>query len=448
MLDHLSNRLQKVLKFIRGEGKVTESNMSEALHQIKLALLEADVNYKIVKEFIEKVRIKAFGQEVLDSLTPGQQVVKIVKDELTSLLGNQAQLLNFSKKGPSVFLLVGLQGCGKTTTCGKLAKLVLKINKNPLLASLDLKRFAAQEQLKKIAQAINIPFYEIKKEDIEENNSLSRRAEEISNKLLKYAQNMGFDSLIVDTAGRLHIDEQLMEELEIIKKSLQPTEIIYIGDSMTGQDAVKSAQIFDQRIEIDSIILTKLDGDARGGAALSIVSITGKPIKFIGVGEKYDQLEIFHPDRLASRILGLGDVLSLIEKAEEVADLKRAEEVAKKIRRQEFNLEDFRKQLAQIRKIGSFSQIIKLLPSVGPLKNLSKVNIEDKKLVIYESIINSMSYRERENPKIINGRRKLRIAKGSGRSVQEVNQLLKQYFQMKKMIKEPIFRKMINSLNQ
>lgn len=439
MLDQLSNRLQKVLKFLRGEGKITEKNMAEALRMIRLALLEADVNYKVVKEFIERIKHKALDEEVLSSLTPSQQVIKIVKDQLTFILGKETQGLKFSNVPPSIFMLVGLQGCGKTTTCGKLAKWVLGIQKNPLLVSFDLKRLAAQDQIIQISQTLNLPFYEMSKDQI---SSPQKALKD----LVKFTQNRGFDSLIVDTAGRLHVDEELMEELQMIKNILNPDEVIYVGDSLTGQDAVKSAQLFSDKIGLTSIILTKIDGDARGGAALSIVSVTGRPIKFVGLGEKFDQLEIFHPDRMASRILGMGDILSLVEKAEQEADAKEAEELARKLRKQEFTLQDFKKQLAQMKKMGSFSQILSSFPTGGIYKNLSKVKIDDRKLIYYEAIVNSMTPLERENPKIINGSRRKRIAKGSGRPVIEVNQLLKQFFEMQKLMKKSHFQKLLSSL--
>lgn len=439
MLDQLSDRLQKVLKFLRGEGKITEKNMSQALRMIRLALLEADVNYKVVKELIERIKNKALDEEVLSSLTPTQQVIKIVKDELTFILGKETQGLKFSNVPPSIFMLVGLQGCGKTTTCGKLAKWVLGLQKNPLLVSFDLKRLAAQDQIRQISQMLKLPFYEMSKDQI---SSPQKALKD----LVKFTQNRGFDPLIVDTAGRLHVDKELMEELQMVKNILSPDEVIYVGDSLTGQDAVKSAQLFSDKIGLTSIILTKLDGDARGGAALSIVSVTGKPIKFVGLGEKFDQFEIFHPDRMASRILGMGDILSLVEKAEQEADAKEAEELARKLRKQEFTLQDFKKQLAQMKKMGSFSQILSSLPTGGIYKNLSKVKIDDKKLIYYEAIINSMTLREREDPKIINGSRRKRIAKGSGRPVIEVNQLLKQFFEMKKLMKKSHFQKLLSSL--
>jgi signal recognition particle subunit SRP54 len=427
------------MKFLRGEGKITEKNMDEALRMIRLALLEADVNYKVVKEFIERIRCKALNEEVLSSLTPTQQVIKIVKDELTFILGEETKGLNFSTLPPSIFMMVGLQGCGKTTTCGKLAKWILGLKKNPLLVSYDLKRLAAQDQIKQISQTLSLPFYEMTK------NQISSPQKALKD-LLKFTQNRGFDPLIVDTAGRLHVDEELMKELQMVKNILNPAEVIYVGDSMTGQDAVKSAQLFNDKVGLSSIILTKLDGDARGGAALSVVSVTGMPIKFVGLGEKFDQFEIFHPDRMASRILGMGDILSLVEKAEQEADAEEAEELARKLRKQEFTLQDFKKQLVQMKKMGSLSQILNSLPAGGIYKNLAKVKIDDKKIVYYEAIINSMTPQERENPKIINGSCRQRIAKGSGRPVIEVNQLLKQFFEMKKMMKKSQFQKFLSSL--
>ncbi len=439
MFDQLSSQLQKAMKFLRGEGKVTEKNMAEALKMIRMTFLEADVNYRVVKDFEERVKNKALDQKVLMSLTPAQQVIKIVRDELTSLLGKEAENLKFASHPPSIFMLVGLQGSGKTTTCGKLAKWVSNLQKNPLLVSFDLKRPAAQDQLKMISEMLNLPFYEMTKDQM---TSPSGALKE----LLRHTGNKGFDPLIVDTAGRLHIDDELMEELRMVKDILKPIELIYVGDSMTGQDAVKSAQLFEEKIGLTSIILSKLDGDARGGAALSIVSVTGKPIKFAGVGEKFDKLEVFHPDRMASRILGMGDILSLVEKAEKEADLEEAEALARKLKKQELTFEDFKKQLVQMKKMGSLSQVMNLMPQTGPMKGLSKLQIDDKKILHFEAIINSMTMEERENPKIINGSRRARIAKGSGRPVSEVNQLLKQFAEMKKMMKKSQFQKFLSSL--
>jgi len=439
MLDQLSKRLQKTMKFLRGEGKITEKNMAEALKMIRLTFLEADVNYQVVKEFVERIRIRALDEKVLMSLTPAQQVIKIVRDELTSLLGQEEKKLEFSSHPPSIFMVVGLQGSGKTTTCGKLAKWVLNFQKNPLLVSFDLKRPAAQDQLKMIAKMLSLPSYEMTKE-------LMLSPPKALKELVKFSANRAFDPIIVDTAGRLHIDDELMEELRIVKDVFKPTEVIYIGDSMTGQDAVKSAQIFEEKVGLTSIILSKLDGDARGGAALSIVSVTGKPIKFIGVGEKFDKLEVFHPDRMASRILGMGDILSLVEKAEKETDLEEAEDFARKLKKQELTFEDFKKQLIQMKKMGSLSQFLSMLPEGGPFKGISKMNIDDKKIIHYEAIINSMTLEERGNPKIISGSRRSRIAKGSGRHVSEVNQLLKQFLEMKKMMKKSKFQKLLSSL--
>ena len=439
MFEQLSSRLQKAMKYLRGEGKITEKNMAEALRMIRLALLEADVNYRVVKEILERIQRKALHQEVLNSLTPAQQVIKIVRDELADILGREAQPLRFSSQPPSILMLVGLQGSGKTTTCGKLARWALGLKKTPLLVSFDLKRPAAQDQLKMIAGQLDLPFYEMTKEQM----AFPERA---LKDLVLFTKNRGYDLLLVDTAGRLHVDEDLMEELRLVKEALQPTEVIYIGDAMTGQDAVKSAQIFEEKIGLTSVILTKLDGDARGGAALSIVSVTGKPIKFAGLGEKFDKLEVFHPDRMASRILGMGDVLSLIEKAEQEADLKEAEELARKLGREEFTLEDFRKQLLQIKKMGSFSQILSFLPNIGMFKDVSAVDLDDKKILHFEAIINSMTPGEREDPRIIDGRRRQRISRGSGRPVPEVNQLLKQFMEMKKMMKKSHFKKIISTI--
>ncbi|MBD3413608.1 MAG: signal recognition particle protein [Candidatus Aminicenantes bacterium] len=438
MLEQISERLQDVMKFLRGEGKVTEKNMQEALKRMRMAFLEADVNYKVVKDFEARVKNKALDEKVLASLTPAQQVIKIVKDELTAMLGDKEQKLRYSESPPSVFMLVGLQGTGKTTTCGKLAKKEMELNHRPLLVSFDLKRPAAQEQLKTIAASLHAAHYEFSKKQLASPHKALKQ-------VVQYAEKQRHNPLIVDTAGRLHIDDELMDELELVKKQLDPDEVIYIGDSMTGQDAVRSASAFEERIGLTSIILTKLDGDTRGGAALSITAVTGKPIKFIGVGEKFDKLQVFHPDRMASRIIGLGDMLSLIEKAEKETDVKQAEELAEKMKRDEFTLEDFKKQIEQVKKMGSLSQLLKGLPTGGAFKNINKMNIDDKKVHYFEAIINSMTPEERINPKIINGSRRKRIARGSGRPVSEVNQLIKQFFDMKKIMKKPGFKKMMSS---
>jgi signal recognition particle subunit SRP54 len=441
MLDQLSGRLQGILKFLRGEGKITEKNMSEALRMMRMALLEADVNFRVVKDFEGRIKEQALDQRVLDSLSPAQQVIKIVRDELTEILGRQSSRLNFSSSPPSILMLVGLQGTGKTTTCGKLARMLLADRKFPLLVSFDIKRPAAQEQLKQIAGSLDLPFY-----DHPGGRIVSPK--KTFQDLKKTARDKGHDVLIVDTAGRMHVDEELMEELRLVKSTLAPDEIIYVGDAMTGQDAVKSAREFDEKVGLTSVILTKMDGDARGGAALSIVSVTGKPIKFIGVGEKPDQLEVFYPDRMASRILGMGDVLSLIEKAERETDRKETEELAKKLQKQEMTLDDFRKQLVQLKKMGSMSQLLSGLPTGGMFKQLSRIRVDDRTIVFFEAIINSMTPGERDNPRIIDGSRRRRIARGSGRPVSEVNQLLKQFMEMKKMMKKSSFKKFLSGLPQ
>jgi signal recognition particle subunit SRP54 len=439
MFDQLSGRLEKMMKFLRGEGKVTEKNMGEALKMIRLAFLEADVNYKVVRDFEARIKEKALGEEVLSSLSPAQQVIKIVREELAAILGGTDKPLTFAAAPPSIFMLVGLQGSGKTTTCGKLARWVRGIGRNPLLVSFDLKRPAAQEQLMTIAKSLDLPSYEM-------TAAMMAVPEKALKDLVLHARNRAFDPLIVDTAGRLHVDDELMDELKLVRDILDPVEVIYVGDAMTGQDAVRSAKAFNDRIGVTSVILTKLDGDARGGAALSIVSVTGKPVKFAGVGEKLDKLEVFHPDRMASRILGMGDILSLIEKAEEKADLEDAEETARKLRREEFTLEDFRKQLVQVKKMGSVSNILGMLPRAGMLKGLSKVQVDDRKVLHFEAILSSMTPAEREDPKVLNGSRRLRIAKGSGRPVHEVNQLLKQYAEMRKMMRGSMFRDMLSRM--
>ena len=439
MFDQLSGRLQKAMKYLRGEAKVTEGNMSEALRQIRLAFLEADVNYKVVKDFEARIKVRALDQTVLDSLTPAQQVIKIVRDELASVLGTTDKPLTFASAPPSIFMLVGLQGSGKTTTCGKLAKWAAGKGRSPLLVSFDLKRAAAQDQLRTISGQLHLPFYEMTAA------AMAKPRSALAD-LLQYTRNRGYDVLLVDTAGRLHVDDELMDELRIVKDVLSPVETIYVGDAMTGQDAVKSAKTFADRIGLTSIILTKLDGDARGGAALSIVAVTGIPIKFIGVGEKFDKLEVFHPDRMASRILGMGDILSLIEKAEQETDLKEAEALAKRLRRQEFTFDDFRSQLRQLRKMGSLEGVLGHLPQAGPFKNLAGARMDEARLRHFEAMIDSMTTAERTDPRMINGSRRARIARGSGRPVSEVNQLLRQFQEMRSMMKKSIFQKMMSSL--
>jgi len=426
MFENLSERLQGVLKNLRGEGKLSAEHIETALKDIRLALLEADVHFQVVKGFTESVRSKALGQEVLGSLNPGQQVVKIVRDELVEILGGTTANLEFSANPPTVIMLVGLQGSGKTTSSGKLASWLKKNGKRPMLVSVDVYRPAAREQLKVIAGDIDVRIWEGEPEE----NPLA-----LCQGALKEALASAHDVLIIDTAGRLHIDEELMAELTEIKSVLKPSEILLVADAMLGQDAVKSAGQFHERLGFTGFILTKMDGDARGGAALSIKSVTGRPVKFIGIGEKYDALERFHPDRLVSRILGMGDILSLIEKAEEVVDQKKAIELQKKVASNSFTLEDFRDQLRQVRKMGSLESILGMLPNMGPFKDLSKVQVDEKELTRTEAIINSMTPKERRIHQIINGTRRKRIARGSGTSVQQVNQLLKQFIQARKLMK-------------
>jgi signal recognition particle subunit SRP54 len=439
MFDQLSGRLERMMKFLRGEVKVTDKNMAEALKMMRLAFLEADVNYKVVRDFEARIKEKALGEEVLGGLNPAQQVIKIIHDEIAAILGGEQKPLQFSSRPPSIFMLVGLQGSGKTTTCGKLARWVAGLGKNPLLVSFDLKRPAAQEQLKTIAASLGFPFYEM-------TGARMAAPKEALKELLVHAANRGFDPLIVDTAGRLHVDDELMEELRLVREILNPAEVIYVGDAMTGQDAVRSAQAFEDKVGLTAVILTKLDGDARGGAALSIVAVTGRPIKFVGIGEKPDKLEVFHPERMASRILGMGDILSLIEKAQGEVDIAEAEDMARKLRKQEFTLEDFKKQIVQMKKMGSFADLLGHLPQVGPFKNLAKAQVDDGKIARLEAIINSMTSEERADPKVLNGSRRARIARGSGRPVSEVNQLVKQFLEMRKMMKKAAVQKMLGGL--
>lgn len=426
MFERLSERLEQVFRRLRGYGRLKEHHIDEALREIKVVLLEADVNFRVVKEFIAKVREKSLGEKVLESFTPTQQVVKIVQDELIELMGGEKSDLMFSPKAPSVFMLVGLQGCGKTTTVGKLGKWLRKRNHSPLLVSTDVNRPAAQEQLKVIAEESGLTVFS--------DNSLSPL--DVCFNSVKMASREGYDVVIVDTAGRMHIDRELMDELVSLKKELQPAEVLFVADAMTGQDAVKSAKVFNETLDITGIILTKLDGDARGGAALSIKSVTYKPIKFVGVGERYDDLEPFYPERIASRILGMGDVLSLIEKAEAAVDRKAAQALEEKIRKESFTLEDFRSQLKHIKRMGPLSQLVSLFPGSSKLKGMDLPDVNEGELKRIEAIINSMTREERLNHTIINGSRRKRVARGSGTSVQEVNQLLRQFAQTKKMIKQ------------
>ena len=426
MFETLSEKLQRVFENLRGEGRLTEQHIEEALKEIRMALLEADVNFKVVKQFTEAVKSKAIGAEVFQSLSPGQQVVKIVRDGLIEILGGTNVRLSFASQPPTVIMLIGLQGSGKTTSSGKLAKWLEKGGHRPILVSVDVYRPAAREQLKVIARDIAVKLWEGKPDDT---------PLQLCQDAVREAHNSAHDVVIVDTAGRLHIDETLMKELRELKETVHPNEILFVADAMLGQDAVKSAQQFHDQLGFSGFILTKMDGDARGGAALSIKQVTGKPVKFVGTGEKYDALELFHPDRLVSRIMGMGDILSLIEKAEEVVDKKKAVELQEKMLSDSFTLEDFRDQLKQIRKLGTLDQILGMLPSIGPFKDMQKVKVDEKELVRVEAIINSMTPKERRNHQLINGSRRKRIAKGSGTSVQQVNQLLKQYAQTRKMMK-------------
>jgi signal recognition particle subunit SRP54 len=427
MFDNLSEKLQRVFKNLRGEGKLTAENMEAALREIRMALLEADVNFKVVKQLIENIKVKAMGEEVLTALSPSQQVVKIVHEEMIKILGSHEAKLRFANDPPSVFLIVGLQGSGKTTSTGKLARWLSKNGHRPMVVSVDVYRPAAREQLRVVARDIGQPIYEgIAGETAPLDLASSARRE---------ATNTGRDVLLVDTAGRLHIDDQLMVELKQLKEQLNPVEILFVADAMTGQDAVKSADEFHRQLGITGVILTKMDGDARGGAALSVRHVTGQPLKFVGVGEKSDAFEPFHPDRAANRILGMGDILSLIEKASEQIDQKKAVEMQRKLIENDFTLEDFRDQLKQVRKLGPLSNLIDMMPKVGPMKQLKDVKVDEKEISRVVAIIDSMTPRERSNHMIINGTRRRRIARGSGTSVQDVNNLLKQYTEMRKMMK-------------
>ncbi|HEX7185719.1 MAG TPA: signal recognition particle protein [Thermoanaerobaculia bacterium] len=425
MFDGLQNKLQDVFRQLKGEGKVTPEALDAALRQIRLALLEADVHFRVVKPFIERVRERASGSEVLESLTPAQQVVKIVRDELTVLLGEEGTDLRLDGR-PAVIMLCGLQGSGKTTTAGKLAKRLKKRGKHPLLVAGDLQRAAAVEQLKQVGKGVDTPVVE--PEPGESVIALGDRA-------LNVARQRGHDVVIMDTAGRLHVDQALMDEIRRLADRIQPHETLFVADSMTGQDAVKSAEQFASTLPLTGVILTKLDGDSRGGAALSIRTVARVPIRFVGVGEKADDFELFHPERLASRMIGMGDVLSLIEKAERGLDAEETERLAKRIVRQEFTLEDLRDQLRQIRRMGPLGQVLELLPKVGPLRGLDAAQVDEGGLRRVEAIINSMTPQERRRPDVLNGSRKKRIAIGSGTSVQEINRLLKQYKSMQKMMK-------------
>ncbi len=430
MFEALSDKLRKVLKDLRGQGRLTEAHIEAAMREIRIALLEADVNFKVVKSFVDRVKEKALGQDVLGSLSPDQQVVKVVHDELVEMLGGTSTQLIFTKRVPNVIMIVGLQGSGKTTTTGKLAKFLAETQKRrPLLISVDVYRPAARQQLEIIGEAIKQPV--LKLPEINDPVELVKQA-------MRECQLVGYDTLLIDTAGRLHVDDELMNELQNIKSETQANEIIFIADSMTGQDAVNSAQQFHERIGLTGVILTKMDGDTRGGAALSIKEVTGQPIKFIGVGEKYDALEQFYPDRIAQRILGMGDVLSLIEKVQAEVNEEQAMEMQRKLMKNEFSLEDFRDQLRQVRKLGSFDKLMDMLPSgmFGGFKMSAEQNVEmERKLKLTDAIINSMTPHERTHHDILNASRRKRIAKGSGTSVQAVNQMINEYVDMRKMMR-------------
>ncbi len=424
MFDALTARLEGVFKKLRGRGKLSESEVKEALREIRRVLLEADVNYKVVKEFISRVEERAVGETVLKSFTPGQQVIKIVYDELTHLMGDSAKQMTFSHLPPTVVMLVGLQGSGKTTTAAKLATFLRSRGKSPMMAAVDVRRPAAAEQLQVLGRSLNIPVYweDAKADPVD-----------ICVHALSEAKQKGCDLLILDTAGRLHIDQELMEELVRIKQRLQPQEILLVADGMTGQDAVNVAQAFLQKLDFTGVVLTKLDGDARGGAALSIKAVTGKPIKFVGIGEKTDALEVFHPDRMASRILGMGDIASLAEKAQEAIDLEKTEQLQKRLKKEGFGLEDFLDQLQQLKKMGPLEHLLGMLP--GPRKVIKNLQVDENDITRIEAVINSMTRQERQTPHIIDGSRRRRIATGSGTSVQQVNSLLKQFQMMQKMVK-------------
>ncbi len=420
----LSAKLQDITRKLRGKARITEGDLKEMLREVKLALLEADVNYLIVKEFTTSVQEKALGQDVLKSLTPGQQVIKIVKDELVELLGGTESKINFTPNPPTVIMLVGLQGSGKTTTAGKLANLLRKQGKKPLLVACDVYRPAAIKQLQVVGAQLNIPVFA---------NEASKDVVHIAKQAMSTAMSKLNDVVILDTAGRLHIDEELMQELKNLKASIKPHEILLVVDSMTGQDAVNVAKAFNDNLGIDGVVLTKLDGDTRGGAALSVKKVTGRPIKFAATGEKLSDIEVFHPDRMASRILGMGDVLSIIEKAEESFDLEQAEKLEKQLKKKELDLDDYLAQLRQIKKMGSFSSLLKMIPGMNALKD---VKIDDKEFVRIEAMICSMTKEERKNPRLLNGNRRVRIAKGSGTTVQEINKFMKSFEMTQKMMKQ------------
>lgn len=423
----LASRLQETLRKIRGKGKVSEADVQEMMREVRLALLEADVNFKVVKDFINRVKERAVGQEVLKSLTPGQQVIKVVNDELTQLMGGEHSKLAVSARPPTVIMMVGLQGAGKTTSTGKLAKYLQKQNRKPLLVAGDVYRPAAIKQLQVLGKQLEVPVFSLG----DQVNPV-----EIAKQAIEKAKEEYYDYVLIDTAGRLHIDDTLMQELKDIKAAVNPDEILLVVDAMTGQDAVNVAESFNQQLELTGVILTKLDGDTRGGAALSVKAITGKPIKFVGMGEKLDALEPFHPDRMASRILGMGDVLTLIEKAQQAVDQEKALELERKMRKMELTFDDFLDQLEQVKNMGPLDELIGMLPGASKVKGLKGLKIDEKALVKVEAIVRSMTKEEKRNPEIINASRRKRIALGSGTTVQDVNRLLKQFEDMKKMMKQ------------
>ena len=421
----LSDKLQGVFKGLKGKGSLTESDINAAMREVKLALLEADVNFKVVKEFVASVKEKSLGEEVMASLTPAQQVIKIVNEELIELMGGTGSKLTYSPKGFTVYMLVGLQGTGKTTTCGKLAKWLKKNGKKPMLCACDIYRPAAIDQLEIVGESVDVPVFTMRD---------SKDPAKIAKAAMREAEIKGFNVLIVDTAGRLQIDEALMDELKVLKKEIKPHEILLVVDALTGQDAVNAAEGFNDALGIDGIIMTKMDGDSRGGAALSAKKVTGRPVKFVGMGEKMDELQEFHPERMASRILGMGDMLSLIEKAQEDYDEQKAIEMEKKIRKNKFTLEDFLEQMGQIKKMGGIGKMLDMLPGVSNNKNVD-LQQSEKEFAAFEAIIQSMTKAERENPQILNASRRRRIAAGSGQPVQKINQLVKRYEEARKMMK-------------
>jgi signal recognition particle subunit SRP54 len=423
MFEDLTNKLETALKKISGQGKITENNISDSLREIRRVLLDADVNYKVAKKFIDDVSVKAVGTEVLNSITPGQQITKIIFDELTSLMGGSYTEIKINGSGITIILVVGLQGSGKTTFSGKLARSLKSKNRKVLLTACDVYRPAAIEQLKQLGGQISVPVFTADHKD----------AVKIAKDSILYAKENGLDTVIIDTAGRLHVDEEMMNEVAAIKENLQPTETLFVVDSMTGQDAVNSAKAFHERIDYDGIVLTKLDGDTRGGCALSIRAVVDEPIKFVSLGEKLDSLEVFHPDRMASRILGKGDIISLVEKAQEQYNPDDAEELEKRLRENKFDFEDFLKQIKMIKKMGSLKSILGMIPGLG--SQIKNADIDDGQLVKVEAIIQSMTKQERKSPKILNGNRRKRIARGSGTSIQDVNRLIKQFQDMQKVMK-------------